>query len=197
MGKYIVNLPIDRIINSSISDIVHDELTTHKNVHHSKPGTDKTLSSAQREFVELQQKLQSNLREEVRCNMAQYNKYNKRKYDEKRQPPTHYANGQQIYVDADPAVVGNKRKLAINRKKATIIDKISDNAYIVRYNNAPYVVEPVNVERMYTVQWIDAPVQIQPLIKLSNNTINTKAAKRNRRRSIQRARKRKRNIKFD
>ena len=75
------------------------------------------------------------LKKEITATMDKYNQQRKRYYDKNRIPPREYVNDECVYVDVSVGKVGNKAKLPINRKRAHIIDKIGDNAYVVRYDN--------------------------------------------------------------
>ena len=56
-----------------------------------------------------------------------------------------------VYVDIAVGKVGNERKLSINRKRGIIMDKISENTYVAKYDDGR--LEPVNVDRLYTISY--------------------------------------------
>ena len=83
----------------------------------------------------------------MKYNMEKYDKYRKKYYDKNRIKPTENKNMERVLVDTSDKVKGNKRKLNINRKEATIIDILNNNAYVVQYNDGTR--ESVNISRIY------------------------------------------------
>ena len=82
--------------------------------------------------------------------------------------PTHYVDGQEVWVDVSVGKVGNERKLGINRKRGIIIDKISQNAYIVKYDDGK--VEPMNVDRLYTLSKVEREGEFKTNKTKGNNS---------------------------
>ena len=83
----------------------------------------------------------------MQINMEKYDKYRKEYYDKKRVKPTEYKNLEKVIVDVSGKVVGNKKKLNINRKQGVIIDKINDNAYVVQFDDKTR--KTVNIKQIY------------------------------------------------
>ena len=147
----VVNLPIDRILKTNMEEIVD------KNTNNFQTPTDWRsrsikLSAEHRNFIAAAAKHREHLMKEIQATSKQYEESMKRAYDRSRESPTHYPPGQVIYVDFAVGTVGNRRKMAINRKRGVIIDKISSNAYVVAYDDGK--IEPVNVDRLYTIRTI-------------------------------------------
>jgi len=106
------------------------------------------LDGEHRAFIRKQQHHRTALHDMINSRVLKYNQYRKSLYDEHRAPPTHYLSGEHVKIDWSSGMVGNKAKLSINRREAEIIDRIGENAYIVRYVDNGYY-QPVNVDRMY------------------------------------------------
>ena len=51
-------------------------------------------------------------------------------------------------------MVGNKKKLAINRRKATIIEHLGESTYTIKYAKGGKM-EIVNVDRMYSCHKVE------------------------------------------
>ena len=64
--------------------------------------------------------------------------------------PIEYKNLERVVVDVSDKVKGNKKKLNINRKEATVIDKINNNVYVVQYDNGKR--ETINIKRIYKIE---------------------------------------------
>ena len=79
--------------------------------------------------------------------MDNYDKQRKRYYDKHRVKAKHFKSGEQVIVDFSVGKTGNVKKMSINRKRAVIVDKISDNAYTVRYDTGKY--DNININRLY------------------------------------------------
>ena len=143
-----ISLPIDRILNTNVDDVVDEQLRYFKNPRDARLRS-KTLDAEQRAGIIALRNRRRHLKKEIQQTKLKYDAKRKELYDRKRVPATHYRPGQKVWVDISVAKVGNVRKLGINRKPAIIIDQLGENAYVVEYDNKK--VEPVNVDRLYTV----------------------------------------------
>ena len=142
---HLLNTPIQHILNKDIQTVVEETVDTMN------------IDSTDTDILKLPQKVQNyidDLKErtkiilsEMKHNMDKYDKYRKEYYDKNRVKPTVYKNLERVFVDTSDKVKGNKRKLNINRKEATIIDILNDNAYIVQYDDGTR--ESVNIKRIY------------------------------------------------
>ena len=101
-------------------------------------------------FIQVRKQQYEMLQKQVKSNCDFSSKKMKEYYDQKRIEPKHYQPGMIVYINHDVCVVGNKRKISINRRRATIVDRISDNAYIIRYENGRTV--PCNIDRIYSLK---------------------------------------------
>ena len=144
----LIKLPIDRLLNTNVDDIVEESITTLRNTNDGRRKPLK-LNAEHRAGIDQLIKHRENMKQEIAASQAKYNVKRKQLYDKQRVAPTHYASGQEVWIDVSVGKVGNAAKLGINRKKGHILDKISQNAYIVKFDNGK--VEPVNVERLYTL----------------------------------------------
>lgn len=106
-------------------------------------------------------------REKVKNQNQYFCKYFITQYKQ-RVAPTHYQIGQEVWIDVSVGKVGNARKLGINRKKGQILDKISQNAYTIKFDNGK--VEPVNVERLYTLSRIKRDGKRDRIVNISKNS---------------------------
>ena len=96
-----------------------------------------------------------------------------------RDAPAVYYPNETVYVDATIGKDGNAAKLGINRPRAVIMDKISENVYVIKYENGR--VEPINVDRLYTLS-----AASQQDIEQNSS----KSAKRNRQKAAKRMNRR-------
>jgi hypothetical protein len=144
----LIKLPIDRILNTDIDLLLNKEIHTFKNPTDSRLQP-MTVNAEHRAFIDTMKKHRDNLYNSIKQNMNKYNEKRKQYYDKDRVKATHYKPNQSVYVDFTISQVGNRRKLDINRKHGIIMDKISYNVYVVKYDDGK--VEPVNVDRLYTI----------------------------------------------
>ena len=144
----LIKLPIDRLLNTNVDDIVEDRIRSLSNTNDARMQPFQ-LNAEHRAGINQLIKHRENLKQEIAASQAKYNQKRKELYDRQRVAPTHYSSGQEVWIDVSVGKVGNAAKLGINRKKGHILDKISQNAYIVKFDNGK--VEPVNVDRLYTL----------------------------------------------
>ena len=142
-----IKLPIDRVLNVNVNDVVDDVSTNFKSPTDWRV-REITLNAEHRGYIDALTKQQKQLRKEIRDNMKTYNLASKAAYDKKRVPPLYYGPNQPVFIDDTVGKVGNKKKMAINQRRARIIDKIAANAYVVAYDDGR--IEPVNIERIFT-----------------------------------------------
>jgi len=108
------------------------------------------LQPAHRAWMRGREALRRDLLESVRVRNATYQAHQKRIFDQKRTKPLHFPPNANVAVDTTDAHTGNAAKLPLNRDIGTIIDKIGDNAYVVKLlKDGRYM--PVNVARMYRI----------------------------------------------
>ena len=118
---HILKTPIDRIFAQNVDKAVENTVNTMNS------------SSA---TLKLPQKVQSYVKDlkkrtnivinEMRNNMQKYDEYRKQYYDKTRIKSTHYKNEEKVVVDVSDKVKGNKKKLNINRRIATVVDKTEE-----------------------------------------------------------------------
>ena len=149
----IVKLPIDRIFDFNVEDVAEKAAEKYKNPMDARLRPMR-MDAEHRAYIKMMSQHRRILQREVIQNQNKYASQMKKTYDSKRVPPTRYRVNQEIYVDHSVGKTGNERKLGINRKHAMIMDKIGANTYVVKYDDGK--LEPVNVERMYTISIIDA-----------------------------------------
>ena len=147
------------------------------------------MTSAHRAFVETYSKIHKQQNEAVKERMKKYNLAQKERYDKQRKVPVQYAPNEAVIVDMTPRMVGNKRKLRINKHRGVIIDKIGDNAYVVKLDDTNKYM-PVNVSQIYRLSVKPSNQSILPSMKKHNANVK-KLSKR----SIQRRRQRKATLK--
>ena len=143
----VIKLPIDRILHTDVDDIVEK---TRKEF---KSPTDwrireMPLTAEHRGYFNAITKQQKHLHKDVQDHLDVYNQRTRDKYDETQDPPPFYRPNQIVWVDDAVGKVGNRKKMQINQRRASIIDKISENAYVVVYENGR--IEPVNIDRLFT-----------------------------------------------
>ena len=143
-----IKLPIDRMLNTDIDEVVDDQLRYFKNQKNTRLRM-KKLDAEHRAGITALRNRRHHLQKEIQETRIKYDTKRKEIYDRKREPASHYGPNQEVWVDVSVGKVGNAQKLGINRKRAIIVDQIGENTYVVEYNDGK--VEPVNVERMYTV----------------------------------------------
>ena len=177
----LIKLPIDRIFNLNINEAVDETITTLKNPKDARLRALK-LDAEHRAGIRALIKHRDSLRKEIAAATEKYNAKRKELYDKNRVAPTQYRNNQTVWVDVSVGKVGNARKLGINRKRAIIMDKISQNAYIIKYDDGK--VEPMNVDRLYTLS------KSKRVTKHQKESVN-KMGKNKRRNYKRRAKKRK------
>ena len=144
----IIKLPIDKIIKTNVIPTVEEELSIFRNP------IDKRLKPIQlnalhKGWIRTMNAYRKHMQDEINYTTTKYNRARKRRYDKSRIPPTHYQPNATVYIDESVGKTGNQKKLPINRREATVIDKISDNVYTVQYRDGK--VAPVNVDRMYII----------------------------------------------
>ena len=127
---HLLNTPINKILNGNIQNIVED-----------------TVDTINENYVEDLKQRTEMIISEMKENMDKYDKYRKRYYDKTRTKPQTYKNLEKVIVDLSGSVKGNKKKLNINRKEATIIDKINDNVYVVQFGDGKR--KAVNITSIY------------------------------------------------
>ena len=154
----IVKLPIDRVFDFDVEDVATKCAKEYKNPMDARLRPMR-MDAEHRAYIKLMHKHRKVLQQEVINNQNQYASKMKKTYDSKRVAPTRYRVNQEVYVDHSVGKQGNERKLGINRKHAKIMDKIGANTYVVKYDDGK--MEPVNVERMYTISIIDASPPIR------------------------------------
>jgi len=135
-----IKIPSERVLSQNIDKTVEDNVNVY-NTDNMK------LSTAVKQYIELLKQQRDILLSEVRQNMEKYDEQRKRYYDKHRVKPAHFMSGEQVLVDFGVGKTGNVRKMSINRKRAVIVDKLSDNAYTVQYENGKY--DKINVDRLY------------------------------------------------
>ena len=108
------------------------------------------MNAEQRAGITALRNRRKHLQTEIQQNRDKYDAKRKEIYDRKREPSSHYKPNQEVWIDKSVGKVGNAQKLGINRKRGFVIDQIGENTYVVEYADDKKI-EPVNVERMYTV----------------------------------------------
>ena len=138
----LLKTPTDKILRKNIQKCVEETVDTinDNNISLSLPQSIKN-------YIEELKKRQKIILKEMQINMEKYDKYRKEYYDKKRVKPTEYKNLEKVIVDVSGKVVGNKKKLNINRKQGVIIDKINDNAYVVQFDDKTR--KTVNIKQIY------------------------------------------------
>ena len=147
-----IKFPIERLLQvqteQEIEDIANDSIFWFHDTS-SDPRCHKfKVNPEHRHFIRFSKEHRSKLTQMIKKRLARYNKDRKRLYDSRRIQPTHYSNLERVGVDWYVTTEGNARKLAINQRIAEIIDKVGENAYIVRYVDTGHY-QPVNVDRLY------------------------------------------------
>ena len=143
-----IKLPIDRILNTDFDTVVNEEKEAYKNPMDARLRPIK-INAKHRDFIREARKRRQHLIKEIQDKEAKYDTKRKADYDAQRLPASNYNPGDTVFIDVSVGKVGNKKKLGINRKRGTIIDQIGDNVYTIQYDNGK--IEPVNVDRLYTV----------------------------------------------
>ena len=145
-----IRIPMDNILEQDVQHIADENINMYHSLRDQGKTPRKMYTARQRfdinQFDEEYQRLQ----QEVQAAQDAYSKAQKMRYDESREEPPEYLPFAEVYIETATGKVGNKKKLGINRKKAIIIDKLSDNVYVVEY--ADSTMDIVNVERMYQVR---------------------------------------------
>ena len=141
----IVKTPSQRILNANIDRIVENTTNTLNNKEDAEYAL--KISPKTKEYIKLIKEHRSRLLKEIKANMKKYDIQRKQYYDKNRKEPTKYEIGEKVVVDASVGKCGNIKKLNIHRKPSIILDKINDNAYVVRYEDGK--TEKVNIERIY------------------------------------------------
>ena len=138
-GK-IVKRPSQRILSQNMNNVIENSVNTY-NTENMK------LSDKVKIYIKLLEKQRDILSSEIEQNMKKYDEQRKKYYDKTRKQPKHFEDGAQVVVDFGVGKTGNVQKFNINRKRAVIVDKISENVYVVRYENGKY--DKINIERLY------------------------------------------------
>ena len=84
----------------------------------------------------------------MKYNMKRYDEYRKQYYDKNRKPAKEYKRGEEVMVDFNQGVSGNKKKLDINRRRGIVVDKLNDNSYMIKYKDSDKL-EGVNIKRIF------------------------------------------------
>ena len=184
----LIKLPIDRLLKINVDEVVQERITTLKNPTDRRLKALKLDAEHRAGITELK-KHRENLKKEIAAVREKYNKKRKELYDKSRVAPTHYKDGQEVWIDISVGKVGNARKLGINRKRGHILDKLSQNAYIVKFDDGK--VEPINVDRLYTLSKSCTNKQNKIIKRGKNNHRNYK--RRERKRKIKNSNK---NVKY-
>ena len=157
---HLLRTPTDNILKQTVHDAVADIADVINEDEADKP---LKLSQKVQSYVKLMEKHRSVLVEEMKANMKRYDTQRKRYFDKHRAAPIKYEFGDKVVVDTKASKVGNKAKLNINRKQAVILDKLNDNAYVVRYDSGEK--EAVNIKRIFRFE----PPQQQETRNTTNN----------------------------
>ena len=142
-----IKLPIDRILNKNIDEVVTNSIEKYKNPMDIRIKPIK-VNAKHRAFISAMRKHRRHLQLELEQSRIKYDTKRKQYYDENRIPASKYQVGQEIYVDVSVGKVGNVAKLGVNRKRAIIMDPIGENSYTVKFDDGK--ISAVNVERIYT-----------------------------------------------
>ena len=117
----LIKLPIDRILKTDMDKIVEERITTLKNPKDARL-TALKLDAEHRAGIRELTRHRDSLKKEIAAAQQKYNQRRKELYDRDRLAPTHYVDGQEVWVDVSVGKVGNERKLGINRKRGIIIE---------------------------------------------------------------------------
>jgi len=138
------------VVFGKTCDIMTDFIIKNKNVIKLSEldGTlKKPLTEKVKKYVHHLHSHREFLIKEIKQRLNKYDKERKKYYDKNRKKSKEYKKGDNVIIDNTQRVVGNKRKLDINRDKGVIMEKINNNSYLVKNSKGEF--KKINITHIY------------------------------------------------